>query len=610
MAKNPNKLFARHAFYPRLAPGSRHMTPISPPSRRRRTFILATCSGILVPLLICLGIIAIDTAHLKRVQAELQAAVEAAALAGAANLGSSSPADTEARMLAILGAQNINGQPLNGSPADVATAMTVTPLSASQAGRVSVRAAVHVDLPIPNPIMPQKDSVEAAALAAGGETIAHLFQNQAFPLAISLDAAPRGAHGRDLPLYQHRPGEAMMLHLTSDEGRNAAFTTFGEPPTDSEYLGQAMRQQLKLVSQRAGLIPSLSVDDRINLSRSSAGQEILSNSSCYAGLISQRVLIFPVIKGGLELRSAANIVGFVGARVISASWNSQGEIEILGIRLCRSIAYGQPGKLPESGRLGKNIQALATQAPCLLSPADLPQSTDLLSDSHKRITKRSTKDRPSLLPQPAGRMGTYAPTGDDSGTQSIAKAQNKAADGAQSAGAFIIGITIACLLTHCLYQEWSRASKYSFAAVCDFFGTMAALRKRLVAMRKRKETITNDRQGTNSDLLSKIRADEGFWDKIRHSRLVAKHRLRCLGYAPSPYLIKLLSQFSSTAQLSHLATREVLEVMLIDDGAALSPLQPAACRQEAKVLPSPLSKDYNCDSTSGRYLSQNTYWTD
>ncbi len=147
---------------------------------------------LIAALILCslaIGALAVDFSHMDAVRSELQNAVDAAALAGASDLVNN-PDQAETHAIEVAAANTADGRPLTNDGAGTTVSVQVTPSTGSDPGEVEVSASITVEHLLAKIFGRNSDTLTARSTAGGGNSIVSLSGNQAFPLAVSIDAVP------------------------------------------------------------------------------------------------------------------------------------------------------------------------------------------------------------------------------------------------------------------------------------------------------------------------------------------------------------------------------------------------------------------------------------
>lgn len=174
--------------------------------------------------------------------------------------------------------------------------------------------------------------------------------NQAFPIAVSIDAVPDTKTGLPAkPLSGCSIGDAFTLYLGSQKVKNACFTTFDSPPS-AHYINEAIGQALELRDEIPGFVPAIKVGDPIHLDNGISGQKRLADSPYIAALQSKGPFILPVIQGDPAFNQTSPVVGFIGFKILSVDVNGKnGIVESITGQLVKPQVAGESGPFPATG---------------------------------------------------------------------------------------------------------------------------------------------------------------------------------------------------------------------------------------------------------------------
>ncbi|MBI4533792.1 MAG: Tad domain-containing protein [Candidatus Melainabacteria bacterium] len=316
-----------------------------PSFRTQHGSLAAVFLALFTIMSLALGTLAVDVAHVTTVKCELQNAVDAAALGGAQDLIEDYDS-IPARALNIANNNKADGRAVsNNSPNTIVTVYPIPP-SQTDTGSVQVSAQMTINHLLAPIIGRTNDVIYASSLAGGSGTLNQLNGDQAFPLAVSIDAIPQKLVGDPpgIPLYQRQVGQSVEFYINSQQVKNAAFTSFTESSANANYIKDAIDQSLGLAPVEPGFIPSITVNDEINLNNGVVGQKKLADSPQLDALLAQPLLILPVISGTPPYNQSRPVIGFIGVKVTAVEVNgSGGEVETITCTIVKAIGRGRGG---------------------------------------------------------------------------------------------------------------------------------------------------------------------------------------------------------------------------------------------------------------------------
>ena len=146
------------------------------------TLILA----VIIPISFGIGAFALDMAHYSAVKGELQKAVDAAALAGAASLVEE-PDQCENHALIVAEMNNADGKAVSNLSDSTTVTVEVLPCTDTSVGYVTVTASMairHMFAPI---FGRATDTITTSSRAGTYGTLTQIAADHAFPLAVSID---------------------------------------------------------------------------------------------------------------------------------------------------------------------------------------------------------------------------------------------------------------------------------------------------------------------------------------------------------------------------------------------------------------------------------------
>ncbi|MBI4533790.1 MAG: hypothetical protein HY711_07560 [Candidatus Melainabacteria bacterium] len=319
-------------------------------SRAPKGSLGAVLFGIVLFAILGIGAFALDFAHVLTVQSELQNATDAAALAGAQDLTTNFD-NVVPRALQVASSNRADGKAVsNQSPGAIITVNPIPPNLPLDTGSVTVTASMSIRHMLAPIFGRTVDTLVSQSTAGSSGSLNRLGSNQAFPLAVSLDAVPRNNNIDGQPLYSRQLGDTVDFYINSQQVKNASFTSFTECSSNANYIKGAVAQSLGLEPVQPGFIPSIQVGDSININNGVVGQKHLARSPQFEALTSQPILILPVITGTPPYNQSRQVVGFIGVRVTTVTINqSGGEVETITGTLVRQLARGRGGPTGQTG---------------------------------------------------------------------------------------------------------------------------------------------------------------------------------------------------------------------------------------------------------------------
>jgi Flp pilus assembly protein TadG len=297
-------------------------------------------------IVIAVGAIALDMAHVSSVRTELQNAVDAAALAGAKEIAKD-PDNAEQTALEIAGSNNADGKAVDNSiPNRQVTCMVD---SISEPPTVTVDATARVNHMLAPIFGRNSDDISVSSKSAMYQQILTLAANQAFPISVSADQRPNGPGGTEKPLNQLHIGDdaVIVVRPSGNPGRNAAWTSFKISSANTNTYVSLIQQNLGLIPpSTTNGIPQLEIGrDTINIDN---GQNVGTgvDSTFSAGIRAKPFIVFPVITGN-QYNGSRTVVGFATMKVTQIT-GTNGTTTFRG-RLVKGVVRGFPGAIPSSG---------------------------------------------------------------------------------------------------------------------------------------------------------------------------------------------------------------------------------------------------------------------
>jgi len=318
-------------------------------ARSQSGSMMAVMFAMMVIIGLGLGALAVDFSHMLAVRGELQNAVDAAALAGAQDLAQNSD-QCESDALAVAAINKADGRAVSNNSANTAITVLVSQAGPSDPGTVEVTAQMRVNHLLASIFGRSSDVVSVTGTAGGTATNKTINGNQAFPLAVSIDAVPRDNNVDGTPLYARGIGQSISFYINSQQVKNAAFTSFTQSSANANYINKAIDQALGLVDPVAGFIPSMNVGDYINLSNGVIGQKRLAQGADLNALLAQPLLILPVISGDPSYSQSRPILGWIGVKLTGVTVDQKGGVvETITGTLIKTMVKGESGPTGTTG---------------------------------------------------------------------------------------------------------------------------------------------------------------------------------------------------------------------------------------------------------------------
>ncbi len=332
-----------------------------PGQRNARGSLGALLLASLLLITVALGALAVDFAHMLAVRNELQNATDAGALSGAQDLWTDvSSATSDA--YTVTGYNRADGRIVANQSPGTAVNVTVTPpVGFSGPGTVQVDATMQTSNLFASFFGRPTETISVTSIAGTTGNLFQLYADQAFPLAVSLDAVPRSNNVDGTPLNQCKIGDTVQFYINSQQVKNAAFTSFTVQPASASYIQSAVEQALGLAPVIPGFVPAIAIGDQINVNNGVIGQKKLAKGAELQALLdpSRPVLTVPVVTGDPALNQSRPVVGFVGLRVTGVTLgNGGGVVETITAVLERPQVKGMSGPPLDIAGGGLNGTAL------------------------------------------------------------------------------------------------------------------------------------------------------------------------------------------------------------------------------------------------------------
>ncbi|MBK9279082.1 MAG: hypothetical protein IPM93_13050 [Candidatus Obscuribacter sp.] len=272
--------------------------------------------------LLCISA-AIDGAHVYLVQQELIRVTDSAALAGAARLTGES-ATVISAVSDVAAANRVDGKPIIDNPPRTTLAVTINNPAGQNQGTVTVATSTttrHIFMPL---LGRHEDHVYAQSTAGAGAPVTALARNKVFPLAVSYDAKPsddpQARALKDLQL-----GDITTLYLSSQQFKNAAFTSLGPESTSASAVKSLIDGHLK----QSNTEESVQVGDSIDMGNGVMGLKYLANSPYREILLGKECLFLPIISGQPAFNESQNVLGFVAVKILEIQKHGDGGSNLL-----------------------------------------------------------------------------------------------------------------------------------------------------------------------------------------------------------------------------------------------------------------------------------------
>lgn len=280
---------------------------------------------------------AVDITHFVSTQHELQCAVDAGALAGAAHLNADSTDQATFEARTVTEKNSVDGVAVSNNAADTSVEVIVTKSTPEVAGAVTVTASRKIHCILSPLLGRMNETVFASATASGLGSLTQIPSGIAFPMALSIDATPETADGVIAKaLHQYKPGDLYEVYFGSGNNKNAAFTSFTDD-ANNNYFKDAIDDALGLTT--SSVIPSVNVGMNTYLSNGESAFNYILNDPQYSKILSSPCIIFPVIEGAAAFNQSRSVVGFAALKVTQIS-KERGVPIIKGV-IVRPVVQGR-----------------------------------------------------------------------------------------------------------------------------------------------------------------------------------------------------------------------------------------------------------------------------
>jgi hypothetical protein len=368
----------------------------------------------LVALLFAIFIILVAAAfftsisHALTVKAELQNAADAAAIAAAQDL-CAEPEKVESVGKSVAAMNRADGRPVSSKSSGTSVRVLVHEGTNGESSSVELITRMKIQNLFGGlGWLGKEASVSAHSMAGTVGGIVTLGDDQAFPLAISIDAVPMCGRIATEPLRSHHLGDVVCLYTNAQQRKNVAFTSFLKTSDDLTYIKKVLDARLHMTADAQlplppetatseRLVPNLAIGDSIHLNHGSFGQNYLATGGRLEALMRHPTITVPVIVGNPQVKDAATIVGFLTVRVVGCTLNSHGqELDSLTVQLIKGIVSGKSGLLPATNEASTDaaLEELSSGTMKLLSPGQAkkrsayPGTSKLASSQPMPVVRR------------------------------------------------------------------------------------------------------------------------------------------------------------------------------------------------------------------------------
>lgn len=331
--------------------------------------------GMLIPcailfVILAVGSFAADLVHHTLVRAELQNATDAAALAGASALVTTTTAPLASYYATSAAALNYaDGDPVSNTARTTVDVRLNTNVP-QEIGQCQVKASCQIQNWLSPIFGRDTDKITVCSTAACSSSINGVAANILFPIAVSLDAAPNNKNVSKLPLRDLKLGDTFSIFINSQQVKNGAFTSMGVKNTNANWINQAINQTLGISPSTPNFIPAVHIGDPIFLDNGVAGQKTLAGEPRLSALKGKNIAI-PVIEGQPPFNQSRPVVGWVVIKVTSVEVNkSGGVVEVIEGTLVKVPIRGSSGPIATPG----NLQAASPSSVRLIANTqDFPE---------------------------------------------------------------------------------------------------------------------------------------------------------------------------------------------------------------------------------------------
>ena len=154
--------------------------------RNQRRSLGTLLLAVIIPISFGIGALALDMAHYSAVKGELQKAVDAAALAGAASLVEE-PEKCEDHALVVAEMNSADGRAVSNLSDSTTVTVEVMPCTDTDVGYVKVTANMAIRFMFAPIFGRESDLITTTSRAGTYGTLTQIAADHAFPLAVSID---------------------------------------------------------------------------------------------------------------------------------------------------------------------------------------------------------------------------------------------------------------------------------------------------------------------------------------------------------------------------------------------------------------------------------------
>lgn len=296
---------------------------------------------------VLIGSVAVDPYHMQAVRSQLQAATDAAALAGAQDLFSN-PNSAESDALTLAAANKADGRSVSNSSAGTTVTVAVTQPGAGSEGEVQVTASMQVSHLFAPVFGRRSDVVTVSSTAGRSSTLQRVFAGQAtLPLAPSWTAPSDDGQS----LSQKKAGDQISFTVDSNNFTNAGWSSMTPGSPDANlvngmisYVAQANVHGNSGNSNSWTPTPAVWVGENIGMMNGNLGINLSQpNNQAGQALIGETVTL-AVTDGTPPLNQTSTVLGFIGFTIdsITFSKGNKNNGQVLKIRgtLTQTLALG------------------------------------------------------------------------------------------------------------------------------------------------------------------------------------------------------------------------------------------------------------------------------
>src|SRR5579875_572395 len=302
-------------------------------SKRSQSGVLGAVllSGIVL-IVVGLGALAVDLAHVQTVQGELQNATD--------------PANADADAVSVAGENKADGRAVSSGTGSTVN-VTVLPIDSSGDSSVEVDASMTINHMLARIFGRTQDTVISRSTATYYPVINYLDANQFFPIAPSIDDTSQGA-----ALNTKHIGDNVTIVVESGgSGGNAAWVSgTTNSPANTNYMRGLIDIALQLAPPNSSIDTAIAADGVTKISPMSQGMHLGTNilgTQEVSAMMAKPFLVFPVISGSKPYVQSRTVLGFITVKVNSVS-QTAGQFTINGT-LVKGLVQGLGGALPNAG---------------------------------------------------------------------------------------------------------------------------------------------------------------------------------------------------------------------------------------------------------------------